>query len=221
MPAIRAFAQQIDIAKANLVGPARRQLMVATAIAARDQALATDTAILGKAPAVTQIVDGTTGAPLESVKPGGTIVFLFAVGAPLLAAAFDLAIETASRLSPVLTGRFRRSFRLLVNDVERDASAGAIQIQEKDILTLVNLQPYTRKIERMDGVFESTAAVLRSRYGGIVDVNFTYRSFPGFEVGRSRTAIGPRRRKGVTAEQRAARATRRLNSYPVIELTLK
>lgn len=220
--AVRAFAQQVDIAKAQLTGEARRQLLVATAIEARDDALAGNTRILGHAPAVSQVVDGSPGAALQSVKPGGTIVFLFAVGAPLLEQAVDFAFETLARLSPVKTGTYRRSHRLLVNGVERMAGAGgAVRLQDKDLVTLVNLLPYARKIERWEapnGVYEAAAAVLRSRFGGVVDVNFTYRSFPGFEAGRSRTA---RRRSRLPAATRAARETRRLNSYPCIELALK
>lgn len=218
MPAVRAFAQQIDIAKSNLLGPARRQLMVATAVAARDQALATDTAILGHPPAVTQIVDGRQGAPLESVKPGGTIVFLFAVGAPLLAAAFDLAIETAMRLSPVLTGRFRESFRMLINGQQRDAEAGApVVLAEGDLVEITNLQPYARKLEKgashaaPNGIFEVAATVVRARYGGVVNVEFAYERFPGFGAGSTRGGGRPSRKSDV----------RRSEMFPVIRLSLK
>lgn len=219
MPAVRAFARQIDIAKSQLLGPARRQLMVATAIAARDQALATDTAILGKAPVVTQIVDGREGAALESVKPGGTIVFLFAVGSPLLVQAFDLAIETAMRLSPVLTGRFRDSFRLLVNGAQRDAAAegAVIQFAPGDEISITNLQPYSRKLEKgasqqaPNGVFEATAAVVRARFGGVVNVGFSYQQYAGFGAGSTRGGGRPTRRADV----------RRSELFPTITLALK
>lgn len=214
-----AFARQVEVFKNQLTGEARKQFVIAAAVQARDEAMAQNEQALGRKPAVQTIVDGSPTAPLTALKPGGNIVFLFAVGEVTLQNAVDEAFTMLERIAPRLTGRFASSFRLLVNGQQRDAGTegGPVTLHAGDEAVIVNLQPYARKIERgfseqaPNGVFEVTAAALRSRYGGILKIGFAYQEFPGFAVGRTRTGGRPKTRSDI----------RRSQSYPVITLSLK
>lgn len=223
MARITAFGRQVDAFNLGLQGT-RTEIMVQAAHLAFDSAQAQNRSILGYDPPFQQLVDGQPNAPLESVKPGGTIVYLFAVGGATLTEAVDEAIKTFLQIAPVGSGRdehpglYRGSLVLLVNGVQRDAREGtAITFAETDVVALTNLQPYARKIERgssaqaPNGVMEVVEVMLRTRYGNILKIDFSYDIYPGFEVGKTRTGGALLTAKD---HQRAAR-------YPTVTLSLK
>lgn len=221
MARVTAFSRQVDIAKSQLVGEARRQALIAAARNAFDEAQRKNRAALGKDPTFETIVDGRRGATVESVRQGGTIVYLFAVGATTLERAVDDTINLLHELSPVLTGAYRSHHLFLVNGVERDAgrevnatAGGAIRLEDSDAVTFVNLLPYSRKIEHgwshqaPNGVYEAAMASIRARYGSVLRVEFTYERFPG---------RGPR----AAVSGRSRSAQRRDDSFPTIRLSVK
>lgn len=219
MAGATAFARQVEVFKNQLTGEARKQFVIAAAVQARDEAMAQNEQALGRKPAVQTIVDGSPGAPLDALKPGGTIVFLFAVGEVTLQNAVDEAFEILARISPRLTGRYARSHKLLVNGVERDAATDgqAIVLTAKDEVTLVNLQPYARKLEKglsefaPNGIYEVATAALKSRYGSLLNIRFGYDQFPGFGAGSSRSGGRPSRKADI----------RRSEMFPSIRMSVK
>jgi hypothetical protein len=215
-----AFSRSVGLFT-DKVGELRRQALIGLARRTFDAAERQNTAVLGYAPSHQTIVDGRSGAPIEAVKPGGTIVYLFDVGSASLEGAIDEAFALLAQLSPVRSGRFQRSFRLLVNGTQQDAAVlgSTIRLAPADEVQITNLQPYARKLERgwsdqaPNGVFEVAAAMLKQRYGKILNIRFSYEAFPGFEAGRTRGG-GALHRAGTKERTRAAR-------YPTIRLSLK
>jgi hypothetical protein len=108
-------------------------------------------------------------AEVEDITVPGTIVFVWSFNTYI----YDEAKELVERLSPVRTGRYRRSFRLLINGDE--AAWGTKPPIDAEVM-IVNVQPYARKLEvrARDGILEAAGAILRRRYGQLVDITFQY-----------------------------------------------
>lgn len=221
MARLSAFTEQVRIFNSNFTGAARAEALATAAIAARDEALAKNTAALGRPPSFVTIVDGKQGASEMQVRVGGTIVYLFAVGSASLEEAVDAAAQLYHQIAPRgPTGRYAEGLRLLVNGTERSYSrAGtAVRLLETDEVQLTNLLPYARKIERgwsaqaPNGVFEVVATALRQRYGNLLKIGFSYDRFPGAAAGP--VALGPNRRPRASALSRAER-------FPTINLAVK
>lgn len=219
MPRINAFAQQVDIWNSNLQGEVRRQLLVDTAYAARDAALAQDRAILGREPPYVTVVDGRPGASESSVRPGGTIVYLFNVGGASLEKAVDAAYRLLLELSPVKTGQYQSHHIMLVNGQQAAVAAGAeaLKLSDTDVVSFVNLLPYSRKIERglssmaPDGVYETAQTALKATFGNLLNIGFSYDRYPGFGVGSARRGGRPTTKSD----------TRRSEQYPTLTLRAK
>lgn len=220
-----AFAVQINAMKQGLRG-SHAQVMAHVAREAFAEAQAINRRALGHEPPFEQFVDGRRNAPLESVKPGGKIVFLFAVGAELLAKAVDQAIHTFLQVAPVggrgkdkHPGLYRDSLIMLVNGTRRDfATKGAVvELKPDDIVSLTDLQPYARRLERgwsfqaPNGVMEIVTARTRSEFGGVLNIAFSWDSYPGFAVGRTRTGAALKMPKDV----------KRASVYPTITIRTK
>ena len=99
-------------------------------------------------------VDGKVGAPIASVHPLGKIEFTSR------ASMKEILLETYQGIlgrSPVLTGRYRRSHRVLHNGKEvaydlrslKEWLDGNPKLEDKDYILFVNVQPYARKLERL------------------------------------------------------------------------
>jgi hypothetical protein len=121
-------------------------------------------------------VDGRKGAPLESVRPRGTILFEF----ELLVDLFEWIEAQLILNSPVRTGRFARSFVFFIDGVEADPKR--VPRSGFNEAVFLNTTEYARKIERglskqsPDGVFEAVATLAKRRFGNIAKVRFSYRS---------------------------------------------
>jgi hypothetical protein len=228
LPRISAFRQSIDIAKSQLRGPARQAFMAETARAALAEAEATNRSILGHSVPFERIVDGRAGAVEESVRPGGSIAYVFDVAGEALSEAVDAAVTVYLDIAPRGTppdphpGLYAGSLLLLVNGQQRDASrevnataGGAIEFTGTDIVSLTNLLPYARRIEQgwsaqaPNGVMEVVYAALRGRYGNLLNISFRYEIYPG--VG----AKGPSARRGST------RTHRHDDSFPTITMSVR
>lgn len=128
-----------------------------------------------------QFVDGIRGAPLDSVRPGGTIRFRFVRLGPLL----EWIYEQLVRRSPVGPERGEPHYRdvhwLLINGQRVNVLEGAeaIALKPDAFVRYVNARPYARKIERglstqaPDGVYELVALEAQRRFQGAV-IEFSY-----------------------------------------------
>lgn len=219
MARITPFARQMDIAKSNLVGEGRRRHLIEVAQRLRDDALENNARILGRRPDYETVVDGIKGAAEENVRLGGTIVYLFQIGGQSMAEAVRSALDLVRRLSPKLTGRYRDTHRVLVNGFEiSTANPEALDaLKETDIVAVVNLQPYARRIERgwskqaPNGVYEVAAGMLKSRFGNLLKIGFTYDRYPGFGAGKFQTKRG----------RKAPLSVKRSEQFPTILLQAK
>jgi hypothetical protein len=133
---------------------------------------------LGMVPPHETFVDGRKGASVETVKPDGTIVFLF----DLIEDALMWIGEHLPKESPVRTGKFAKSFILLADGVEVPMPGPIPPASE---YVFANVQPYARKIERglsaqaPDGVFQAIAVVAKGRFGNMAAIKFSYRALTG------------------------------------------
>lgn len=143
-----------------------------------------------------RFVDGREGAPEEAVKPFGVIEYHY----QRLNEVVQFAMDTLFALSPVLSGRYRRSHTLFVNGA---AVSDLKSWQPTDgEIYIVNPLPYARKIELgkqkmrvpgSDKIYQQAEQILKRRFGNIAAIKFTYRAvsdgsfhFAGRRGGQSR-----------------------------------
>ncbi|MBX3546899.1 hypothetical protein [Chelatococcus sp.] len=171
--------RDIALALSSSVGPEARSKIIADF--AREElakAQVQNKQALGHETPHTAFVDGQEGAPLDSVKPDGRIVFEF----DLVNEIFAWIGEQLVLHSPVLTGRYRGSHKFYADGVEIEPGLNVPDAQE---YAFVNIQPYARKIERgfseqaPDGVFEAVAALANARFGNMARIRFSYRTVAG------------------------------------------
>jgi hypothetical protein len=132
------------------------------------------------------IVDGRENAPLDSVRFGGNIRFLFLDLGPVL----DWIWAELVAHSPVGPERGQPHYFqvhwLIVdgNRVQLPILGEPFQIPVKAVCRFVNPRPYAAKIERglsvqaPDGVYELTALAAQSRFP-FVSIEFDYTDLPG------------------------------------------
>jgi len=169
---------------------------------------------IGSVPDHQTFVDGVRDAPLERVKPDGTIVFEFELASDVIAYCFSQVVKH----SPVIDRDYQRSHRIFADGVEVETPELAVGAEEVVITTI---SPYARKIEGTgkrppqsaqapNGVYEVVATMARRRYSNTAQVRFTYRQPTGgataLEGWASKNAG---RRQGAKAQSRQqARNTR-------------
>lgn len=159
-------------------------------------------------------VDGRENAAPESVKPEGRIVYQFNG----LSEAVAFALGYCIARSPVLTGRYRKSWFVLVDG--RAWNADFRDIPAGSEVMIVNTQPYHRRLE-MRGVINksvtrSCAAELKRRFPGIL-AQHAFLELPGGPE------PAPYRLRGGVVSQRRFKAPRRSNpgemmTYPAVIL---
>jgi hypothetical protein len=129
---------------------------------------------LGAVPDHDRFVDGREGAPLETVRPDGTILFEF----HLLGDLFEWIEAQLILNAPVRSGRFARSFVFFADGVEADPTRAPPASE----WVFINTTEYARKIERgsssqaPDGLFEAIAGLANRRFGNLARVRFSFRS---------------------------------------------
>lgn len=128
-----------------------------------------------------RIVDGRQGAPEESARPDGVIVYRY----PRLEAVVQFAMETLFDLSPVLSGDYRNGHMLIVGGAPAASMKDWRPGQE---IVITNILPYARKIELgkmtmkvpgTDRVYTQARRKVMARHGNMAKVDFTYRAFIG------------------------------------------
>jgi hypothetical protein len=173
---VEPFDRDVALIFDELLSPdARSAQLAAFALEQLEEAQAVNEQALGFVPEHETYVDRVQGAPLESVRPDGTIAFEF----DLLEDVFVWISEALVRHSPWLTGRYTESHRFYADGVEVDPRAPVPAATE---YVFLNVQPYARKIEKPraqshqapDGVYESVAAMAGRRFGNIARIVFGY-----------------------------------------------
>lgn len=131
--------------------------------------------VLGVIPSHKTFVDGKREAPLESVRPNGTIVFEFELVLDVLGwIAGQLAIH-----SPILTGQFLKSHVLFADGVEVDNPAKPPPAREYVFLS-IDKPGKVRSLESGHskqapaGVYEVVADLAQRRFSNHAKVRFSY-----------------------------------------------
>jgi hypothetical protein len=187
---ITPIRRDLDVMFNQGIGPkAQSALLAAFAEEKIEEAKAQNKQVLGAVPPYDVYVDGREGAPLESVKPDGTIRAEFQLVNEALA-----WISTQLQLhSPVLTGRYAKSHELFADGVDTENPNAAPPAEE---YVFINIQPYARKIEGYrglggvvhrgpsspqapDGVYQAVATLAQRRFGNVAKITFSYRTAIG------------------------------------------
>lgn len=162
---------------------ARSKAFAAFAREALEDAQEQNRQALGSVPPHETFVDGRRGAPLESVKPDGVIVFEF----ELVTETFEWVEAMLILHSPQRSGRYAKSHVFLADGVEADPT----QAPPAQEWAFVNRQPYSRKIERglspqaPEGVYQVVATMAQQRFGNLVKVRYTFRRLIGGGKGKT------------------------------------
>lgn len=176
MARVDGLAQAFRVAAQQTV-EATRKLVVTTAKRKNAEIMARDP----RPATFTRYVDGHEGAPEESVKPGGVIVYRY----PRVELVVQYAMEMLFKFSPVLSGEYRNAHTIYLNGVAVSNLKGW---QQGDEILISNPLPYARKIEighmkmRVPGtsqVYEQAVSATNRRYGNIAKALYTWRGIVG------------------------------------------
>lgn len=148
-----------------------------------------------------QLVDGRANAPLESVKPGGQVVFLWQFYREIVRE----LMTVVNSLAPVKTGRYRASFVIEADGVEVSSPDAVSTARE---VVVYNRQPYARRLEptwgsprlsRMapNGIMEVAEQRVRRRFGGVAAIKFSYATRSGEVVPIIKITPKSRRTQGI------------------------
>lgn len=180
---VDSLEQDIDLMISQSLSPeAQSQLIADFARETLVEAEKTNEAALGTVPPHQTFVDGREGADENSVGPSGVIVYEFDIVLELFAWIDQQLIEH----SPIGSGtdphpgRYQRS-HLFFADSEAADPLDPPPVAAEYIF--VNDQPYARKIEAAEAVYESVAALAQRRFGNIAKITFGWRSLNGGAVG--------------------------------------
>lgn len=200
----QAFARELEVATRGLQPAAISKLLAQTA----RKALADAQSAGEFPPGYGRVVNGRVGVAEEQVVPPGPIIYQ----ADWLGPVAEYALAFAEARSPVLSGRFKKSWFAMVNGASvADFSA----IPQDAELIVTNDQPYSRKIEvghmRMSvppGILQDTRQAVMRRFGNIISAQVRFISLAG--------AYTLRRSAG-RKDRKAGRALQ----YPALVVTMR
>lgn len=204
---IGGLAEILRVSTAGLSEEAASRKLASFARRERDRFLHERAGTSGVAPRFRVFVNGREGASEDTVKPPGPIVYRFDFGRE----AAQYVIEFLQARSPKDSGLYASSHRLIQGGSYVEPAAVRLDLP----FTVVNVQPYSRKIEvgamRMSvppHVYEDAAQAFRRRYGNLVNVRVVYVELTGGYVlkGHGRSA---------KARKRAGQPMR----YPALQVT--
>ena len=196
---ITPIRRDLDVMFKQGIGDKAQSAILATfALEKIEEAKAQNKQALGVVPPYKTYVDGREGAPLESVKPNGTIRVEF----QLINEALAWIFEQLQRHSPVLTGRYANSHELFADGAQVD-NPNAVPPAEEYVF--LNTQPYARKIEgdlsrepsskqAPEGVYEAVATLAQQKFGKIGKIRFSYRTPIGGQIAGGRVGDRSARR---------------------------
>jgi hypothetical protein len=128
-------------------------------------------------PTSTTIVDGHRNAIEESVKPFGIIVYEFRYWREV----FEVALTMARNLSPVDTGRYKKSWFVLADGVlanEADPPGDAreyIIVNDQSYHRIVEIGKKTkRKIRLGHHIAEKVTKFINRRYGNFLEAEYRF-----------------------------------------------
>jgi hypothetical protein len=142
-------------------------------------------AALGEPVTYQTTVDGRIGDDFDKVSPDGVIV-----------ATFDVKTEALSWIeqqlvahSPVRTGHYQKSHRVLVDGAITSIGAIAVDVTRVVFAPLASyapeIEPHDGKDgesrKAPDGVYQVVAALARQRFGNVADISFAWLSIPDAE----------------------------------------
>jgi len=144
------------------------------------EAKETNRRVLGRVPPYQTFVDGREGASVDHVKPAGTIVYEF----DLIDDVLIFIGEELRKVSPFLSGRYRKSHSLFADGVEVPIG-GVVPVADEYVF--LSGVPYARKIEggpgrkplskqAPKGVYQMTAARASRRFGNLARIKFSFRA---------------------------------------------
>jgi hypothetical protein len=181
MAKIASIFRDIEVMTKDLTSPEAKSKRLAEFAAEKiTEARAINRQVSGRDAPYAVAVDGRKGAALSSVRPDGVIVANFDLEAEVL----EWIGEQLLFESPRLTGKYQKSHRLFVDNVERDFAADLGDFEEAAFL---NIQPYARKIEKglsdkaPEGVYQAVAAVASKRFGNVARIRYSFRSIADAE----------------------------------------
>lgn len=164
-------------------------------------------------------VNGNKGASESTVIPPGPIVYDFIWWRDIVAYALQFVIER----SPERSGRFRRSWQVMVDG---QVVANPKTIMRASVIYIVNTQPYSRKIEvghmRMrvpHGVVEATRSAVMGIWGNMIRARATQIQLPGGYVlkGHFRKGYRPHARTKLRKDTKAGA----IMTYPALKLEMR
>ena len=175
------------------LGKQASQAMAAKAMEVQANAETAGTTLGGAKPGTYRYVDGVLGAPLENVRPTGSIVLQFD-HRPSAVAALFAALRARS---PSDSGRYRDAHFALLDGVAMDPleHPSAAELVGVRRVTLSNPQPYARRLEIaldksgrpfvkqvLPRIFESAMIAVRPVFAGLLRMDFTYIDLSGAYV---------------------------------------
>lgn len=117
-------------------------------------------------------VNGRKDAEEETVVPPGPIYYEFSYWEPVI----KFALGFLNRRSPVKSGRYQSSHVVMLGS---QVISPDTQISADEEVTIVNTQPYSRKIEvghmvmsMPDGVYQDARKTIASQFSGQIKVQF-------------------------------------------------
>lgn len=164
-------------------------------------------------------VNGRHNVSETLVEPPGPILYVFSWWEPII----KFALEELNKRSPVLTGRYQASHEVMLGSqfIRPDTQIGA-----DEEVTIVNTQPYSRKIEvgfmkmsMPDAVYQDVRKKVQSQFGAAVQVRFQMIYIPNGYILKGRFRRGYKD-KARTKLQKDTQAGARM-SYPALILRMR
>lgn len=214
---------QIFTLHVKSLGPAASEELAKAAHEMESKILREQTARRGIEPYHIDVVDGDRGKPFEAVRPDGRIDILFDYRSEIVAACFE---ELRAR-SPVVSGAYRDSHfaQLDGKGLPPLTVPSADQIKSVSTIVVTNPLPYSRKLEvgLTEGgspfvkqvephIFESAMKAVRSEFGAVAKIKFTFVDLEGAYVPVAALAARRLVKGGARLPKRATEALR----YPAI-----
>jgi hypothetical protein len=166
----------------------------------------------------TKFVNGNEGAAEETVVAPGPILYEFSYWQPII----EFVLKFLEQRSPVDTGRYQGAHRVMLGSQFVDPS---VEFAAGEQITIVNTQPYSRKIEsgfmlmsKERAVYQDAMRAVQSQFRGMIKVRFQMIFLPNGYILKGRFTKGFRagaRKKLARDTQAGARMT-----YPSLLMTM-
>lgn len=215
MPRLQTFAKDLQLATAG-IAPEN----VARELAEFAKAELADAIGRGEgSPVYDRYVNGALGAPESAVVPPGPILYDFIWWQEIVALALQYLVER----SPVRSGRYKRSWLVMVDGRPAPDPAG-IPLDAEVII--VNDQPYSRKVDvghmKMSvppHIIEDARQAVMRIFGNMLTARRTLVELPGGYVlkGRFHKGAGASARKGLRKDTQAGQPM----TYPALVLAMR